>query len=495
MNHDERTGGRNVGLFERFANGRELLGRIVYGLCGLFCVCSVGHLDALEVIHNAVQSYAGAQQMHIGRHLNFVNTSGGSNSVTINYRLNGGTWRSLTIGPAGMVDPFVTDFHAPIFWSGLTSSGAGSTRSITSSSKSVTLDVYIVSSANMKTHTTSIDAQTGNVLYGSPVYKYWLPDAMTVQVGLGDNSIIITDLSVPEKKELFLALLNKGAIPILINWGSKLLELKPGLNLIRYDGPTNAGTGLPSVSPTDFKGTVLTNGGKQYVVGEIAPNSTGGGTWQPAPVIAPTAPSGGNSQVAIRNDYGSGSITLTNQAGVTTVAPFPPTVPPAPPRSTGTGATLSDPTLPNPGPTTNNTTTTVVNNTTNTTNVITTNTTIEGTPSDDDGGAAAAAAFNATGEVLPTAPGEPGVAGSELKDFVQSKPGEISSAFGGFKNILAIQTIPQTMSYPLNISLGSMGSINTQIDFNAMPFPPVRAALLVMCTLGVAVAFMKNITI
>lgn len=307
----------------------------------------------------------------------------------------------------------------------------------------------------------------------------------------------------PAREEIMLALQNDTGVVQQIMWGDKLLTLQPGMNQIRYDGPINTLSGLPSVTPSDFVGRNIPAGdlGQQrQVMGFLGFHPSGEGvSWKTPPLFIPkggtppASPASWIETITKASSTNGGTIIIHAPDGSRTITTFPLSHPPSSASNTsGGGAVLSNPTTAPPPQTTTNTTNNVAGNTTSTVNNTTiNNTTIingDGT-SQSNAGQMDAVGFN--GSLVPDSEGSPG-------DDLKNEVGSVKTAFlGKLQNyhILQTGTIPKAEAYHINIVLPGLCTINQTIDFTAVPFPQVRFAILIMMTVAFGVAFLKRITI
>ncbi len=303
-------------------------------------------------------------------------------------------------------------------------------------------------------------------------------------------------------KELFLALLNKTGSNLLLGWGDKMLQLAPGGNIIRYDGPVDE-KGRPSVGPSDFNGALVTGSdGKNYVVGVLESSTVnpGGYAWHaPSPSAYPTAPAPGGDQIRVTDGATGPVIGMTHSNGGADYIVLPTGMTSAASNTGGGTAVLSDPTQPKPVQTTSNSTSnSTTSNTTNNSNV--SNTTIinnNSTPSvaaalaGNEGGANAIS-YDASGDLGDSS----GTPSGDLKGKLDSTRSAINTTFGAnsFK-LLSQGTIPKVTTYPFIMNLGSWGTISRTVDFSQTPFPEFRAACLVVMTFGLGNSLMKRLTI
>ncbi|MEO5713929.1 MAG: hypothetical protein ABIT37_10625 [Luteolibacter sp.] len=303
--------------------------------------------------------------------------------------------------------------------------------------------------------------------------------------------------------ELILALMNKTGAKMLMGWGNKMLELAPGMNLIRYDGLLDE-AGLPKVRPGDFSGTLINApDGHNYLVGVIQPSTTnpGGFVWAaPPPNPYPTAPSGGIDQVRFYDGPPGPIIGFLHSGGGSDMNLLPTIQPASPSNTTGSNGTISDPTLPKPPQTVDNSVSNTTNNTTtnntsvHNSTVINNNYTAEEKPAvpGNEGGANGLSSPDTSGDTGDSA----GTPGGDTVGALGSARGAVQSAFGAnsFK-LLAEGTIPTVSVYPFDLNLGSWGSYHRDVNFSATPFPQFRMACLVVMTLGLGVSLMKRLTI
>lgn len=320
------------------------------------------------------------------------------------------------------------------------------------------------------------------------------------------NSGSLTNTGTPAGKprgELLLMLLNNTGIPRLIKWGTMEMLLSPGSNLIRYDGEVDA-NGMPLVAPSDFTGVIVTGAdGSKTLVANLDEGVEGGVKWGLPPLKAPATPIASPKQDVVEvltapTSTKPGTMAIRHPNGAVSLVGIPPLVGATPSNTSGTGATLSDPSLPKPTQSTTNTVTNTTNNTTNNTTITnsTTNTTgplptdippntnaLNGVTGTDD--TSADTALNTALDATRT-----GIATKQAQGA-----GMISSKFSGFEKMLAVEAIPKIMYFTYPLDLGKYGSHTLTIDFSKTPFPQVRLAILACMTLMLGNAFMKRVTI
>lgn len=405
--------------------------------------------------------------------------AGGQSATVLSNHGNGTSVQTLGFGPPPVEKPFSV------------------------AEKTMSFDFETYAGVSLGSRTFTVPAWSGKV-YRVPTG----PGASTtkrypsVTISFNAEAATVTDNDGPpvvERKELEICLMNNTDQTVLTRWGSKALALAPGLNHFRYDGEVD-GDGMPLVRPGDFQGTLLTVGGNSYLVANLEANGYGGLKFGPPPVVPPVAPSAGRPQLTGTNEMGVGVVlNLNGSNGVTTTSVLGPPVAQTPSNTTGTGATISDPSKPKPVAGSGNTVTNVTNNNfdntvvKNTTNVVQEVSNDALKASDVLANMNEANALQGDGILPVTQEGNPLV---PLKAALGDAQTAASGKFGGFiNNVLAVQTIPKTMVYSFQVDLGEMGSISQDIDFSKNPFPPVRAAMVVVMTLGFCVAFMSKITI
>jgi hypothetical protein len=289
---------------------------------------------------------------------------------------------------------------------------------------------------------------------------------------------------------------NNTGVEQIIQWGSKQLTLQPGTNAFRYDGELDS-SGMPSVRPSDFSGTLITDAnGRKALVANLDNGIEKGVKWGTPPVLSPTAPIASPATDAIEilsapTATTPGTMAIRHPNGATSLVGIP----------TG-GAVISNPTVAKPAQTTSNTTTNITNNTTN--NTQTTSTTVinnDGTttaPGSDVGPDTSAV----NGITPPSDPSSDSVPTTNLQattDRIKSSQtlglARIQSKLTNFDRILAVESIPKTMVFTHTLALGQFGTFPLNIDFTKTPFPQVRLASVMVLTLVVGMAFMKRITI
>lgn len=426
---------------------------------------------------------------------------GGSLEVDLGNGVFGTKIGAFTVGqslPASSVD---YNYVQNIAWSGLSAS------------------MPVTGTAATKTRTIRYKATSSSTqIYDLPIVMPGLTVAITYVSGQGSTYHYINrapqawslSATAPPirttglNKQLFLALLNKTGSNVLLGWGNKMLQLAPGGNLIRYDGPVDE-NGRPSIAPSDFNGAAITSpDGTNYVVGVLEPSTVNPGGYQwhsPGPSAYPTAAAPGGDQVRYTDNGGGPVIGLNHSNGGADYVVLPTGIIKAPSNTSSGGAVLSDPTQAPPiQSSTNTTTNSTSNNTTNNSNagnVTIINNNLTSTPKDDVAAPVNQAARDALNYDGSGYTGDSqGTPGGDLKGKLDSTRGAINTAFGAnsFK-LLAAGSIPKVMTYPFTMNLGSWGSFNRTIDFSQMPFPQFRAACLVVMTLGIGMSLMKRLTI
>lgn len=295
--------------------------------------------------------------------------------------------------------------------------------------------------------------------------------------------------SVPPRGELEMVLFNKSASKILMSFGSKLIELAPGMNRFRYDGPLDS-FGLPKISPPGMNATKVSSGGSNYLVGELSASPLGGAIWGSAPVVPPSNPDATHSLVSLRTDVGLGVVVaLSNSNGTQTVGVINPPPIQTSSNTTGLGAVISDSTLPKPAQTianTTNSTTNITNNGGSTSIVSTTNINSDGKALSPE---QSAQVQSIPEDVTPSTPSLGSLSGTVL-----DVGSALSSKFNSL-DLVAKSGVPKVSSYTMELNLGPYGNLTRTIDFTKNPFPAVRAAMVAMTTLFFGLAFLRRSTI
>lgn len=410
------------------------------------------------------------------------------------YAFSAGT-SSFTVGGINTTDGSATF--------GQTFTGAAPTTTTTTQTwnaaqKTLVMQYRWASSGAYATYGLIIPVATLTATYNSnaPTYAHFnhAADALTLTQG----QLVNGQSTIANNKMVELVIQNNTGQTVLTKWGNKTLELKPGVNHLRYDGPVDA-NGIPTVKPSDFIGTYVSNGTTSAVVATLESNGTGGTKWGPAPVVPPNAalPTNGG-QVTLNTTDGITYLNNTKSGGLTTSTVLGSLysqsgTSQAP---SGGGAVISDGSTPPPAATVSNTVTNITqnitnNNTTNNSSTVITNQDGQLDPSESN--VAEANALNGD-DSIPTV--TENVPGTELKTHIQGWKGKVEGKFGNFKDLLAVQSIPKTTVYNFDLNFGStFGTFHKVIDFTAAPFPLIRTVILLSTTLGLGMAFMKRVTI
>jgi len=206
----------------------------------------------------------------------------------------------------------------------------------------------------------AIPNETGTVTYGTAPAATALTfnrPLRVVTLTLEGPSGNTDPAAAPDRGELLLMLMNNTGMDRLLTWGSTQFNLKPGSNLLRYDGQIT--NGFPTTAPSDFAGALFTDStGRKGVYAVLETGLEGGVKWGTPPAVAPVSPATNQDQIEVLTASTAttgGTIAIRHPSGAVSLVGTPPLVPQTASNTTG-GAVISNPTEPKPAQTTNNTT-------------------------------------------------------------------------------------------------------------------------------------------